>query len=213
VVIPAYNEEKKISALLKKVKKFVKNIIVIDDGSSDNTYDVVKKESIHVLQHIVNMGKGAALKTGCEFAIRNGAKILIVIDADGQHDPAEIPKFIDNIKNNEVVFGYRCFNKRMPIILRYGNLFISKSAQLLFGIKLRDTQCGYRAFTKEAYRKIKWKASDYSVESEMIANVGKYHLKYKQIPIQTIYSDKYKGTTLFDGIKIVFNMFLWKIGF
>ena len=81
----------------------------------------------------------------------------------------------------------------------------------MYKIKLKDTQCGYRAFSAKAYKKIKWKSSDYSMESEMIANVGKHHLKYAEIPIQTIYSDKYKGTTIVDGIKIVFNMLLWKI--
>lgn len=210
-VIPAYNESKHICSVIKDVKKHVFNIIVVDDGSKDNTYDIAKQENIFVLQHIVNLGKGAAAKTGCDFALRKGAKRIILIDADGQHDPKEIPNFLNVLNNVDIVFGYRKFNKNMPFIFKFGNAFINFSTRLLYGISLKDTQCGYRAFTSEAYKKIRWKASDYSMEAEIVANAGKRHLRYKEIPIQTIYLDKYKGTTVIDGIKIVLNMFLWRL--
>jgi len=212
VIIPAYNEGKRIKGVIKDIKKYCNKIIVIDDGSKDNTFEVAKKEKIIVLKHIVNLGKGAALKTGCEFAIRQKAKRLIFIDADGQHDPKDIPDFLKALENCDVVFSYRTMKDHMPFVLKFGNWFINKTALLLFGVKLKDTQCGYRALTAEAYRKIRWKAAGYYVESEIIAKSGKYHLKYKELPIKTVYSDKYKGTTVFDGIKIVFNMFLWRLG-
>jgi len=211
VVIPAHNESKKIEEVIKKAKKYVKNIIVVDDGSIDNTYGIAKKNNVVVLKHIINMGKGSALKTGCDFAVKNKADIIIAIDADGQHNPDEIPNFIKALEGVDIVFGYRRLDQKMPFVLRLGNWFISKSAKLLYRTSLRDTQCGYRAFTADAYRKIRWRALDYSMESEMIANTGKHKLRYREIPIQTIYSDKYKGTTIIDGIKIVFNMMLWKI--
>ena len=81
----------------------------------------------------------------------------------------------------------------------------------LYGIDINDTQSGYRAFSAEAYKKIRWNASDYSMETEMISKAGKQKLKYVQIPIGTIYSDKYKGTTIIDGMKIVFNMVRWRV--
>ena len=115
------------------------------------------------------------------------------------------------LENVDVVLGYRKLNKEMPSILKLGNWFINKMTKLLYGITLHDTQCGYRAFTADAYKQIKWKASNYSMESEMIANIGKKRLKYKEIPIKTIYADKYKGTTLIDGIKIVCNLFWWRL--
>ena len=99
----------------------------------------------------------------------------------------------------------------MPLVLRFGNWFISNVVRILYGIDLSDTQCGFRAFSGEAYKKIRWNASDYSMESEMISKAGKQKLKYVQIPIQTIYSDKYKGTTIVDGVKIVLNMIWWKL--
>lgn len=211
VVIPAYNESKKISDVIQKTKKYCSNIIVVDDGSKDKTFEIAKKTNVIVLKHIINLGKGAAVKTGCDFALKKGAKKLVLIDSDGQHDPSEIHKFLKALEKVDIVFGYRKFNKKMPFILKFGNNYINFVTKLLYGVNLRDTQCGYRALRANAYKKARWKSNDYSMESEMIANIGKRHLKYKEIPIKTIYSDKYKGTTIFDGIKIVFNMFLWRL--
>jgi glycosyltransferase involved in cell wall biosynthesis len=84
-VVPAHNEAKHIESLLKNIKKFIDNVVVVDDGSKDNTKETAEKHSNDVLYHIVNMGKGAALKTGCDYAIKHGAQIIITIDADGQH--------------------------------------------------------------------------------------------------------------------------------
>ena len=209
VIIPGYNEEKNIAKVIEKTQKFSKNIVVVDDGSSDKTAENAAKAI--VLKHIVNLGKGAALKTGVEYAIGQGAKYIIALDADGQHDPAMIPEFLDALEDCDIVFGYRKLSGKMPFVFRYGNWFINTMAEILFGIKLRDTQSGYRAFRADAYKKLRWDATDYFVETEMIANVGRKKLKYKQIPIATIYADRYKGTTVIDGIKIVLNMIWWRI--
>jgi len=212
VIIPAYNEGKHVGDVIDRTKKHIQNIIVVDDGSKDNTVEIAKKKGVIVLEHLLNMGKGTALKTGCEFALSKGAKIIIAVDADGQHDPVEIPNFINAVKEgNDIVFGYRKMSKAMPLVTKFGNWFISRMVWLLFEINLKDTQCGYRAFTADAYKKMLWEAKDYDVESEMIVKVGKNKLKYKEIPIQTIYSDIYKGTTVMDGIKIVSKMIWWKI--
>ncbi|TKJ17306.1 dolichyl-phosphate mannose synthase [Candidatus Woesearchaeota archaeon B3_Woes] len=211
VVIPAYNESKHILDVIKKTKKYCSNILVVDDGSKDDTFKVAKKTNIIVLKHIINLGKGAAAKTGCDFALKKGAKKIILMDSDGQHDSSEIHKFLKALEEVDIVFGYRKFNKKMPFILKFGNNSINFITKLLYGVNLRDTQCGYRALRAKAYKKARWRSNGYSMESEMIANIGKRNLKYKEIPIQTIYSDRYKGTTIFDGIKIVFNMFLWRL--
>ena len=211
-VIPAYNEEKNISGIIRKTKSYVENVVVVDDGSSDGTKNAAESSGAFVIGHIVNLGKGAALKTGCDFAAKKGAKFIIALDADAQHNPANIPRFIEKLGKYDVVFSYRRLSGKMPIVLRFGNWFISKTVKILYGISLVDTQCGFRAFSSKAYKKIRWNASDYSMESEMISRTGKQRLKYVQIPIETIYSDKYKGTTIIDGIKIVLSMFWWKIG-
>jgi dolichol-phosphate mannosyltransferase len=133
------------------------------------------------------------------------------MDADAQHDPAQIPDFLAALKEADVVLGYRKLDKNMPAILKFGNYFINKITRLLYGIDLKDTQCGYRAFKAAAYKKIRWQSSNYSMESEMIANIGKRQVSYKEIPIKTIYRDRYKGTTVFDGIKVVWNLFWWRL--
>ena len=212
-IIPAYNEEKNIANIVKKTKKYADKVIVVDDGSKDNTKGLAEKSGAIVLKHIVNLGKGATLKTGCDYAIKKGATLLIALDADAQHNPDDIPRFIKKLKEYDIVFSYRKLSYNMPLVLRFGNWFISNIVRVLYRVSLNDTQCGFRAFSSEAYKKIRWNASNYSMESEMISRAGKQRLKYVQIPIETIYSDKYKGTTIIDGIKIVFNMFWWKLGY
>ncbi len=209
-VIPACNEEKNILKIVKKARKYVDKAVLVDDGSTDKTVLLGEKAGAIVIRHLVNLGKGAALKTGCDFAVKNGAKFIAVLDADAQHKPEDIPRFIEKLEKYDIVFSYRKPGRKMPLILRFGNWFISKFVKVFYGIDLKDTQCGFRAFSKEAYKKIRWNASDYSMESEMIARAGRQRLKYVQVPIETIYSDKYKGTTVIDGMKIVINMLWWK---
>lgn len=211
-VIAAKDEEKHISNVVKSTLKYVDKVIVVDDGSRDSTAKIAEKAGGIVLKHIVNLGKGAAITTGCEYAISKKADIIVLLDADGQHEPKEIPRFIKELKNNDMVFGARTEKRKsMPFILKYGNWFISKATYLLSGIRLTDTLCGFRAFKSKVYNKIKWKSVGYSLEAEMIINVGKKRLKYTEIKISTIYSDKYKGTTVMDGMKIVGNMIWWKL--
>lgn len=211
VIIAAYNEQRHIGAVINETKKFCKNIIVVDDGSRDKTSQIAKSKGAVVLRHITNLGKGAAVKTGCDFALKKGAKTFVLLDADGQHEPKEIPRLIRQLKGKDIVFGYRKFTKKMPFVLRFGNKSINTITKMLYGLELKDTQCGYRVLTARAYKKVRWDATDYFMESEMIARAGKNKLKYAEIPIETIYSDKYKGTTVIDGIKIVINMFLWRL--
>lgn len=211
IVMPAYNEGKVISEVLIKTKNYVSNIIVIDDGSSDDTFQQAQRQGVVVLKHKTNMGKGAALKTGCQYALEQGAHKIIVMDADGQHNPEEIPRFAKALEQYEVVFGARMVPQSMPLVMLFGNAVLSKTLRGLYGIKLKDTQCGYRAFTASAYSKLQWDALDYSVETEMMVRAGKGKLKYTEIPIQTIYNDKYKGTTVLDGITIMGKMLSWRL--
>lgn len=210
-VIAAYNEESHVKKVVEDTKKYVNEVIVVDDGSKDKTKELAEDAGATALKHLVNLGKGAALKTGCDYAIDNGADIIVTIDADTQHNPKEIPKFLEKIKECDIVLSYRKYDKAMPAILKFGNFFINKTIKFLYGLEVKDSQCGYRAFSSSAYKKLRWKASDYSIESEMIAKISKYNLSYREVPIETIYSDKYKGTTVLDGIKIVFSLLLWKV--
>ena len=211
-VIPAYNEEKHIEDVINNTKKYVDEIIVVDDGSKDKTFQKSKKADL-VLKHIINMGKGLALKTGIEAAIKRKADIIVTIDADGQHNPKDIPRLLKELEKNnlDIVIGGRPFDKNMPLVQRFGNLIIHKMFTSFFHVNVNDTQSGFRIFKSNIYPKIKWLASSYSVETEMLIKVGKCNLKYKEIPIDTIYKDKYKGTTVLDGVKIVMKMAVSKI--
>jgi glycosyltransferase involved in cell wall biosynthesis len=210
-VIPAFNEGNCIQPVIEQARKYVDKVIVVDDGSTDSTNLITSKSNVICLKHMINLGKGAALKTGCDFAVKNGAGNIITIDADAQHDPNDIPKFVQNLKDNDVVLAYRKLDRNMPLVLKFGNWFINKTIRYLYGIRIKDSQCGYRAFTSDAYRMLRWKSSDYSMESEMIAKIGKHKISFKEIEIKTVYGDSYKGTTILDGIKIVFNLLIWKL--
>ena len=212
VVVPAYNESKHIKKVINELKKFEYNIVVVNDGSKDDTLEILKQiKDITILPHIINLGKGGALKTGCDYAVQNGAKIIVVMDSDGQHNPKDIPRFLDKLKKCELVFGSRGIDKNMPSILRFGNNVINLTTKILYGVDLIDTQSGFRAFRNTAYKKIRWDSNDYSMESEMIANVSKNNISYDEITIKTVYNDKHKGTTVIDGIKIVLKILSWRL--
>ena len=215
-VIPAYNEKNQIREVVEKVANYVDQVLVIDDGSDfviSDMFNEIDRKKIKFLRHKINLGKGAALKTGCEAAIKLGADYLILMDADGQHAPEDIPKFIEKIEkdNSEIVFGSRSIGKDMPLMMMLGNKFLSLAISLLYHIYISDTQSGFRMMRASTYQKIGWNSARYAVETEMIVNVGKRKLKHSEIEIQTIYHDKYKGTTVFDGIRIFINILIWRI--
>ena len=207
-VIPAHNEEKHIEKVVKETKKYVEKVIVVNDASKDNTVNIAKKAGATVLTHIVNLGLGGSLKTGCDAAILLGAKKIVTLDGDGQHDPSEISKLIKKMESSkaDAVFGERPFDKNMPLTKKIGNYFFHFYSKYLFGIKVRDTQTGFRLFTSDAYKKIRWVSRDYAVASEMLINAERSHLRYVSEEIKTIYHDDNKGTTVLDGIKIANKM-------
>lgn len=215
LVIPAYNEEGRLPEVIKKLKKYfpLNRVIVVDDGSKVEIAQFLPPE-ITVARHPVNLGKGMALRTGCELAIKLGAKKIVLMDADGQHDPKEIPYFIEELnKQYKIVFGSRKLDKDMPFWRMAGNNLLNKTAATLFGLNLHDVWCGYRAFDTEIYPTIVWNAADYSSDVEMVVNVGLNKIKHKERYVGTIYHDKKSttGTTLQDGLKLLLELFVWRI--
>jgi len=216
VIIPAYNEERTIGSVIKSIPEVngrisKTEVIVVDDGSKDKTKEIAEKNGALVLSHRVNLGKGAALKTGCDAAIMKNADIIVILDSDGQHDPSEIPPLLEKLKENDIVFSRRIKRENMPLFAKIGNFGLKFFTRLLFNVNVNDPQSGFRAFTKECYEKIRWNTTGYSVENEIIARVGINKLKYSEILIKTIYKDKYKGTTLLDGFKILVDMIILRL--
>jgi len=200
-VVPALNEEKRIEEVLRRLRKHVDKIIVVDDGSRDKTSEVSRRYAL-VVRHIVNLGKGAALRTGCKKALEFKPEYIFFVDADGQHDPGEVPKFVKKLEEGyELVQGVRSY-KKMPFLKKIGNWMINFLFKALFGLNVSDTQCGFKAFKAEVYPKIRWSSNDYFVETEILAKAGMSGLKYAEVPIKTIYREKYKGITAVDGLKI-----------
>jgi glycosyltransferase involved in cell wall biosynthesis len=211
IVIPANNEEKYLETVLTKVRAFTNNIIVVDDGSQDKTLSIAKKHAKHVLHHQVNLGKGAALKTGCDFAFNTKkATSVIVMDSDDQHDPAELPLFEKALQKNEIVFGVRGF-QGMPKIRAIGNTLLSALVAILFGMYIPDILSGYKAFTQKAYQNIRWESSAYGVELEIAVRVAKTKTEYETVAIATIYHDLDRGMTLLDALGILAHIISWRI--
>jgi glycosyltransferase involved in cell wall biosynthesis len=212
VVVPVYNEGEGLSALLDRVAPYVPKdrIVVVDDGS---TPAVAKDElvPVRVLRHRINLGKGMALKTGCEYALRRNADVVVLMDGDGQHEPAEIPRLIEALKEVDIVFAARRLGSEMPSVRRIGNLVLNRSARLLFSLDLQDIWCGYRAFRAECFPKISWRASDYAVDVEMAIRAMEHRLSYREVGIDTIYHDAYKGVTVLDGLQLLLRLLRWRL--
>lgn len=213
IVIPGYNEEKYIVEVIRKVKEFTPNIIFVDDGSSDNTVELAKKEIEHVLVHKVNLGKGSALKTGCEYAFDVlNADAVVVMDADDQHDPAELPEFIKALADGaEVVLGVRAVDSSMPQVRRLGNKFLSGLVKLLFGVYIPDILSGYKAFTKKSYKFLSWTSQQYGVEAELAIRIAKFKVPFKKVKIKTIYHDFDRGMTMLDSLEIIVQIISWRL--
>ena len=212
LVIPAYNEENRISETLRNLKKIDLPVIIVDDGSADKTAVKAKSKADYVLSHRVNLGKGAAMKTGAEFAFENGFTAVIYFDADGQHSGSDIPKFVDKLKEGyDIVLGTRAYSHDVPFVRYMGNKFASVLVSLLFGIYVSDLICGFRAMNKKAFKKIYWESTGYGVETEMVIRTSRKNLKWCEVPVQTIYLDKVKGVTLMDAFGILFQVVKWRI--
>ncbi len=212
IVIPAFNEAKRIEKVLEDLNKTNLPIIVVDDGSKDSTYTQAKKHRVTVLRHKINLGKGAAIRTGCEAAFMMGADAVIMLDSDGQHKAEDLPKFLEKIQSGkyDVVFGSRNMSLGVPLVRFLGNKFASILVILLFKKYFSDIICGYRAITKKAYERMQLKSSDYGIETEMVVKTAKLKLRYCEIPIEAIYYDKFKGVTILDAFGILFDVIKWK---
>lgn len=218
IVIPAYNEEKNISRVIEGLKSNgYNNIVVVDDGSKDKTYEVAKKTGVYTLRHVINRGQGAALQTGVDFALIKKAEIIVHFDADGQHNPEQIKDLMMPIINKQadVCLGSRFLSKqKIPqsrkLILSGGKVII----RAMYGIKLTDVHNGFRALSRDAAKKIKIRGDGMEHASEILEQIKKKKLKYKEVPVIINYSDETlrKGQKNSNAIRILFKMIMAKLG-
>lgn len=190
VVLPAYNEEVSIGSIVLLTRFYADNVIVVDDGSSDRTAEVARKAGAEVIVHKANTGKGGALKTG--FAAAEGADIIVTMDSDGQHNPADIPMLVIPILKGEadMVNGSRYLNglgKNTPIYRRIGQTILDRFTKLNSGINITDSQSGFRAFAASTKDLFRFNAQGMAIESEMLADAGKSGLRIAEVEIGVRY--------------------------
>ncbi len=222
VVIPAYNEGQVIKKVIKKAQKaFLKShhqidIILVNDGSSDNTLLEAQKAGTKVIDHILNSGAGGATATGLSYANQKNYDIAATMDADGQHSPEDVLAGIDfAIKNKiDLAIGSRLIDSRgMSRVKVIGNKGLSLITYLLFGVNTTDSQSGLRIYSKKALEQLRWKTSGYEFCSEMIWRAKQIGLKIDEYPIQAIYTDysKAKGQSNWNAINILKSLIARRI--
>lgn len=192
VILPAFNEEVSIGSVVLLTKFYADNVIVVDDGSSDRTAEVARKAGAEVVQHETNKGKGVALKTGFTAATNLGADIIVTMDSDGQHNPDDILKLVDPIIKGEaeMVNGSRYLNgldKNTPAYRRIGQTILDTATNMNSGLKITDSQSGFRAFSASTKDIFRFKAQGMAIESEMLADAGHHGLRITEVEIGVRY--------------------------
>lgn len=214
IVIPAYNEGSVIASVIANIRAAgYQNILVVDDGSRDDTFDSARKTGVTTLRHHLNRGKGAATKTGIEAAKILNAGSVVTIDGDGQHNPRDIKKLLEPIRNKkaDVVLGTRLKSpKGMPWYKVAHNLIGNAIVWYLYGLWVSDSQSGFRAYSHRAIDLIDTKSDRYEYDSEVIREIKKHRLAYEEVPIEVRYTEYSLGKTekqnFLTGIKTALRM-------
>lgn len=194
VVIPAYNAEKTLGHVLEKLTRLIppEKIVVVDDGSTDQTAGVAKSTHISVVSHNSNQGKGAALQSGFEHCLRLNARYILTMDADAQHDVADIQKFVHSMAQNQhdFVIGSRMSDlTKMPIHRRLSNRLTSKLVSWRIQMPVVDSQSGFRLFKAEILKHVELKTRHYEMESELLLKAALQGYRIGFVNISTIYAD------------------------
>ena len=188
--IPAYNEERIISDIVQRTKKFVDNVVVCDDGSTDKTVQNAKNAGAHVISHTQNKGKGAAMKSLFEYAKQIDADVIITMDGDGQFLPEEIPKLLGSLLENksDIVIGYRFDDTtQMPMYRKFGNKLLDRATNMATNLPFRDTQSGFRAYSKKALSLVNFSSDGFSADSEILISAAKNNLKISEEKVTVLY--------------------------
>ena len=191
VIIPTYNESRAIASLINQITTFGLEVVIIDDGSTDDTVKIALGCGVKILTNSKNMGKGASLIKGYNFALAQGFDAVISMDGDGQHAPDDLLAFIQKAEVSEsvLIVGNRMGAiKKMPVLRVVTNYLMSKFISLIVKQHIPDTQCGFRLVKKELLTQIDLSTSKYETESEVLIKAAHLGFKIESIPVRTIYS-------------------------
>lgn len=211
VIIPAYNEAERIAAVIVGVREHLPRVLVVDDGSADNTAATAREAGAEVLRHEVNRGKGESLRDGFDWACENGYEAILALDADGQHLPAEIPLFLSACAQADIVVGNRMAERHnMPFTRWHTNNFMSGLLSRLAGTPLPDSQCGFRLIRASTWRSLQIESSNFDFESEVLVSAGRKGQQIVFVPISTVYAgETSKISPVTDTIR--FFKMVWRL--
>jgi glycosyltransferase involved in cell wall biosynthesis len=196
VVVPAYNEGKALGPLLEKLKEKNLSVLVVDDGSTDGTYELSKSYADVTLRNEDNLGKGRSLNRAISYLLGNvDFEYVITMDADGQHSPGDIDSFLHEAETGEAfVIGNRMANPaKMPIIRVFTNIFMSRVISRIVEQHIPDTQCGFRLMRRDVLEQVKIETKKFEIESEILIKVASRGFKVKSVPIESIYFKRGKS--------------------
>lgn len=189
-IIPAFNEARLIGDVVVHTRPYVAEVVVVDDGSADDTGKIAQVAGATVLRHEQNRGKGASIVTGLEYFGRSGFEFAVFLDADGQHDPSEIPKFIEVARRvgAGMVVGTRMSDVTdMPRIRLWTNRFTSWLTGKLARQQVPDSQCGYRLVARRVIGDLRLSTARFETETEILIQAGRAGHRIASVPVRTIY--------------------------
>jgi glycosyltransferase involved in cell wall biosynthesis len=192
-IIPAYGEAKFIGDVVSRVLQHVRTVLVIDDGSPDDTASVAEAAGAAVIRHSTNRGKGAAIKSGLERATAAGAPFFLFLDGDGQHDPDDVPAFFDamNETGADLVVGNRMTDLgAMPVVRRLTNKFMSWQIGAICRVPVPDSQCGFRLVRRELLPVLNAPSDRFEFETESLILTARHGFRIGCVPIRTIYANQ-----------------------
>ena len=215
VILPAYNEATRIQPVIEEIAEMGYKMVIVNDGSSDNTLEVIKDsqrkypESIFIYSHIINRGVGMAMQTGFEAVLKYNPKFIVNMDSDGQHSAEDLENVLEPLVTGraQAVIGVRPL-KDMPLSRNFANSIMNLLTRIIYRVNVSDSQTGFRAITAEALDKISINARGYLISSEFIREVNDNNIPFEEVPIKTIYTPETqaKGTNVTEAFKILIQM-------
>jgi glycosyltransferase involved in cell wall biosynthesis len=215
VILPAYNEATRIQPVIEEIAEKGYKMVIVNDGSSDNTLEVVRQsqrkypKNIFIYSHIINRGVGVAMQTGFDAVLKYNPKYIVNMDSDGQHSVDDLDNVLEPLVTGraQAVIGVRPL-KDMPLSRNIANAIMNLLTRIFYKVDVSDSQTGFRAITLDALKKININARGYLISSEFIREVNDNDIPFEEVPIKTIYTPETqaKGTNVTVAFKILLQM-------